>query len=159
HISSYACELWERKLQLKGLHRRTRERAVGIGDDRGERVGDIVRKRGNLVPSHAVRGWTQNVQIVRAAEIQVRPFLPNVLHAEQSAPTHFAFDAETPGLLVGSSGGGAGAERANSPKAHVSHQAEGTSSWLNQSIRERIVQVQVGRRSVILVGGDHVGVL
>src|SRR5436309_2730630 len=52
-----------------------------------------------------------------------------------------------------------GAQRAIRAKANIVHQAKRTPGRLDQSVGERIVQVQVRCGAIVLIRGDHVGVL
>src|SRR5438309_8750981 len=52
-----------------------------------------------------------------------------------------------------------GAQRAIRAEANIVHQAEQTPRGLDQSVGERIAQVQVRCGAIVLIGGDHIGEL
>src|ERR1700739_654369 len=85
-------------------------------------------------------------------------FLSDIASTNHDIGRQLPLNAETPALFLRSAIVGSNAERTVCSKTDVVQQAERTSCGLNQSIGERVVQVQVRRLAIAVIGCDNVGV-
>ena len=97
------------------------------------------------------------VQAVGSAKVQVRTLLADVLHVQQHAPGELMLDAEAPRLQVRRADHGA--DGANGVVAHIVQQAQCVAWRLVQAVRVGIAEMQIRRGAVVVVGGQHAGVL